>query len=91
MEDVIGAGAVMASLARVARFQPDSDTALVARRLFDAAAGDLRAALTQSLGGRNVISAGLSADIDFAARLDAVGVVGFVEKQTLSVKPLRPD
>jgi 2-phosphosulfolactate phosphatase len=91
MEDLLGAGAVMASLARLGPFQPDSDTALVARRLFDAAAGDLRAALTQSLGGRNVIEAGLSADIDFAARRDVLDVVGFVEKQTLSVKSLRLD
>jgi 2-phosphosulfolactate phosphatase len=91
MEDVIGAGAVMASLAGFTSLRPDSDTALVARRLFDGAAGGLRAALTESLGGRNVVAAGLSADIEFAARLDALDVVGFVEKQTLSVKPLRPD
>ena len=86
MEDVIGAGSVIAALGRLTIIQGDSDTALIARRLFEAAAGDLRAALTESRGGRNVIAAGLLADIDFAARLDALDVAGFVERQTLSVK-----
>ena len=91
MEDVIGAGAVMAALGRSFPTSPESDAAPIARRLFEAAAHDLRAALTESLGGRNVIAAGLLEDIAFAARLDALDVVGFVERQTLSVKPLRPD
>ena len=90
MEDVIGAGAVMAALVRTSPISPESDSALIAHRLYDSAAGDLRAALTESLGGRNVIAAGLLEDIAFAARLDALDVVGFVERQTLSVKPLRP-
>ena len=91
MEDVIGAGAVMAALGRSFPISPDSDAALIARRLYEAAAHDLRTALIESLGGRNVIAAGLLEDIAFAARLDALDVVGFVERQTLSVKPLRPD
>ena len=91
MEDVIGAGAVMAALGRDFPISPESDTALIARRLYEAAAHDLRAALTESLGGRNVIAAGLLEDIAFAARPDALDVVGFVERQTLSVKTVRPD
>ena len=90
MEDVIGAGAVMAALARNSPISPESDTALIARRLYEAVAHDLRAALTESLGGRNVIAAGLLEDIDFAARLDALDIVGFVERQTLSVKAVPP-
>jgi 2-phosphosulfolactate phosphatase len=86
MEDVVGAGAVVAALRHLTSVRLGSDTALIAGRLFDATRADLRAALTESLGGRNVIAAGLLADIDFAARLDALGVVGFVERQTLSVK-----
>lgn len=86
VEDVIGAGAVMAALSRLKPFRTDSDTSLMARRLFEASVDDLRAALTESRGGRNVIAAGLLADIDYAARLDALDVAGFVEKQTLSVK-----
>jgi len=91
MEDVLGAGAVMAGLERLISYMSDSDTALVARRLFDAAKDDLQTALAESRGGRNVIAAGLLPDIAFAARLDALRAVGFVEKQTLSVKPVRPD
>lgn len=87
MEDVLGAGAVIAALQRLTPFNADSDAPLVAWRLFEAAASDLRAALTETRGGRNVIAAGLSPDIDFAARLDALDVVGFVERETLSVKP----
>jgi 2-phosphosulfolactate phosphatase len=90
MEDVIGAGAVMAALGRMFPISPESDVALIAGRLYGAAAHDLRAALTESLGGRNVIAAGLLDDIAFAARLDALDVIGFVDRQTLSVKALRP-
>ena len=91
MEDVIGAGAVMNALGRNFSISPESDTALISRRLYEAASHGLHAALTDSQGGRNVIAAGLLEDIDFAARLDALDVVGFVERQTLSVKALRPD
>ena len=88
LEDVLGTGAVMAALQRVTAFVPVSDTPLIAWRLFDASAGDLRAALTESRGGRNVAAAGLLPDIDFAASLDALDVVGFVDQQTFAVKPL---
>lgn len=91
MEDVIGAGAVMAALEGNFPISPESDVALIGRRLYEAAEHDLGAALTESLGGRNVIAAGLLEDIAFAARLDALDIVGFVERQTLSVKALRPD
>jgi 2-phosphosulfolactate phosphatase len=72
MEDVIGAGAVMTAL----QAKPASDTARLAIRLFESSRNDLRAALADASGGRNVLAAGLPADIDFAARLDAVPVVG---------------
>lgn len=91
LEDVLGAGAVADALKRRTPFRAESDTPLLARRLFLDAAGDLRAALMESRGGRNVIAAGLLPDIDFAARLDALEGVGFVERQTLSVKPWRSD
>ena len=87
MEDVLGAGAVMAAMEHLTSCAFDSDTALIARRLYDGARGDLRAALTASRGGLNVAAAGLPDDIDFAARVDSLKVVGFVEGQTLSVKP----
>ena len=88
MEDLIGAGAVMSALRRLTSFDSDSDTPLIARRLFEAASDDLRAALTESRGGRNVIAAGLLADIEFAASVDALDAVGFVDQQTFTVKTL---
>jgi 2-phosphosulfolactate phosphatase len=86
MEDVIGAGALMAELGRLTSFAPQSDAPLIARRMFVSTRGDLRHALAVARGGRNVIDAGLSEDIDFAARLDALDVVGRVDPQSLIVR-----
>jgi len=86
MEDVIGAGAVMASLARLTPVEPQSDAALIARDLYRARGRDLRAALAEAVGGRNVSDAGLAPDIDFAARVDALDVVGRVDGATLTVR-----
>jgi hypothetical protein len=48
--------------------------------LFEGARHDLRAAMAEGAGGRNVIKAGLAADIDFAAGLERFAdVVGCVE------------
>ena len=91
MEDVLGAGAVLDACAAIGPVSPASDVAIMARRLFEARRCDLSAALTESLGGRNVIAAGLAADIEFAASLNQLNTVGFVEKQPLAVKRLAPD
>jgi 2-phosphosulfolactate phosphatase len=82
MEDLLGAGAVIRAMlaAAPARAQPVGDTAHIALRLFDSCQGDLRAALSESQGGRNVIRAGLAEDVEFASRLDAVPVVGVADK-----------
>lgn len=77
-EDVLGAGAVLAALRGLGPLQLSSDVAWMAERLFLAARGDLVAALRASRGGRNVLAAGLGQDVDFAARLDALDVVGQV-------------
>ncbi|MDB5291361.1 MAG: 2-phosphosulfolactate phosphatase [Phycisphaerales bacterium] len=76
MEDLIGAGAVLDALERLQPIQLESDTASIAQRLFISAKRDLPAALRDTQGGKNVIAAGLAPDIDFAARLDALNVVG---------------
>ena len=89
MEDVVGAGAVMRALEQVTDLTPASDVAIMAGRLFDAGRNDLRAVLAESRGGRNVIAAGLPQDIDFAARLDALDVVGIVQKDPLAVRRLQ--
>lgn len=78
MEDLLGAGAVIESLRGHGDVCLDSDVARVASRLFLAARGDLRTALSESTGGRNVIAAGLGADVDFCARLNVIEAVGVV-------------
>jgi 2-phosphosulfolactate phosphatase len=77
-EDAIGAGAVLHAMRPHAATRPRSDVAVMAEELFVAHRSDLPAALRNTAGGRNVIAAGLEHDIDFAARLDAIDVVGEV-------------
>jgi 2-phosphosulfolactate phosphatase len=80
MEDVIGAGAVLAALKRLGEVEEESDAARMALRLFEVSKNDLKGALSSGAGGRNVINAGLAADIEFAASLDRFkNVVGKVE------------
>jgi 2-phosphosulfolactate phosphatase len=76
MEDAIGAGAVIDALGRSRGVELESDVARVALGLFRSVRDDLRGALADSTGGRNVLAAGLSPDIEFAARLDVFDVVG---------------
>jgi 2-phosphosulfolactate phosphatase len=80
MEDVLGAGAVIARLpdARLA-----SDSARIALRLFDSQSRKLPDALRDSAGGRNVIAATLARDIDFAAQLDAFEIVPVIHDRPL--------
>jgi 2-phosphosulfolactate phosphatase len=79
MEDVIGAGAVVAALKRITNVEEESDAARMALRWFEVSANDLKAALSMGAGGRNVIKAGLEADIEFAGSLDRFkNVVGRV-------------
>lgn len=82
MEDVLGAGAVIAALDATMA----NDASIMARRLFDTSRDDLGEILRQTAGGRNVIAAKLEQDIDFAARLDARPVVGVAAGEPLVVK-----
>ena len=89
-EDVIGAGAVLHALRPRAAVRLRSDAAWMAEDLFVAHRSDLVGALHTSRGGQNVIAAGLEADIEFAARLDAIDVVGEVHAgETPVVRPVR--
>lgn len=82
MEDLLGAAAVLSALKRLTPVTEESDLPRIALRLFDGARNDLRQALAESSGGRNVIAAGLEADIDFAASVDRFpDVVARVEGQ----------
>jgi 2-phosphosulfolactate phosphatase len=85
LEDLIGAGAVLDALAAVGPVVFASDVALAAHDLFLHARPNLRHALRRTLGGTNIIETGLSDDIDFAARLNAIDVVGEVELDRLRV------
>lgn len=87
MEDILGAGAVLAELQKMTGVEL-SDAALVALRLFQSVAAlpqGLLQALRDSAGGRNVIAAGLGADIEFAARLNAFDVAPQVKDFTACI------
>lgn len=85
MEDVIGAGAILAALNRLTANKPASDSARIALELFCASENSLPQTFRTTLGGRNVIAAGLEADVDFAARLDAFNHVLTIDPHTLIV------
>jgi 2-phosphosulfolactate phosphatase len=89
-EDVIGAGAVLHALRPFGGIRPASDAAWMAEELFVAHRSNLIDALRTSRGGQNVIAAGLEADIEFAAHLDAIDTVGEVHAgETPVVRALR--
>lgn len=78
LEDLIGAGSVLSRLEEKTSVVTRGDGAPIARHLFHSARNDLLRTLTESQGSKNVIAAGLTPDIAFAARLDAFDVVGAV-------------
>jgi 2-phosphosulfolactate phosphatase len=82
MEDVLGAGAVLDASGAT----PSNDVARMALTLFHASRDRLVELLRDAEGGRNVLSAGLPQDIDFAARLDALDVVGIASGDPLVVR-----
>jgi 2-phosphosulfolactate phosphatase len=85
MEDMLGAGAVIDAALRKSKLILENDSARMALRLFQSARTDLRSALADATGGQNVVDVGLEADIDFAARLDAIPIVGRVSTNPLRV------
>ncbi len=90
MEDVLGAGALIDALQAVhAGMTYESDAPVMARKLFRSLRRDLREALESTRGGQNVVAAGLSADIDFAARLDALDVVGRIDNPAAATPVVR--
>jgi 2-phosphosulfolactate phosphatase len=77
-EDIIGAGAVLHAMRPLAHVRPQMDVCWMSEDLFVAHRSDLTAALRTAKGGQNVIAAGLEADVDFAAQMDSLDVVGEV-------------
>ena len=85
MEDLLGAGAVIDALRSRSNLVLENDGARIALNLFQSVRSDLRSALGDSTGGQNILAVGLDADIDFAARLDAIPIVGRVAHDPLRV------
>lgn len=77
-EDLLGAGAVIEALRGRVDVDLPRDAASLAARAFAACRDSLPATLRETWGGRNVIRAGLTPDLDFCARLDSLGAVGEV-------------
>lgn len=88
MEDAIGAGAVIEELAALRYLNLLSDAAVLSRALFAANRQRLAGALRETRGGKNLVAAGLSEDIDFAARLNRLALVGVCETSTLTIRRL---
>jgi 2-phosphosulfolactate phosphatase len=88
LEDLIGAGAVLNLICP----QPDDLAARLALSIFNSTTPDwLSSFLRLGAGGRNLLAAGLEADIDFCARLSVYPDIGRVEQDTdgLACRPLR--
>lgn len=81
LEDTVGAGAIIDGILSQLPSARLTDGAAIAHRLFLASRQSLRDTLASSQGGRNVVAAGLEPDIDFAARLDALDIVGQITAQ----------
>jgi 2-phosphosulfolactate phosphatase len=71
VEDLIGAGAIIASL-RTAALSPEARAALAA---FQSAADDLPAVLAACSSGRELIERGYAGDVAYAAQLDVSAAV----------------
>ncbi|MBC8108433.1 MAG: 2-phosphosulfolactate phosphatase [Anaerolineae bacterium] len=82
IEDFIGAGAIIHRLADASL----SATARSSLANYLDAKNNLREALRAGPGGRNVMAAGLEADIDFAANIDSIEFVGRVHANPLTVR-----
>ncbi|QOV90988.1 2-phosphosulfolactate phosphatase [Humisphaera borealis] len=91
LEDVVGCGAVIAAIENLnGSVTLGGDTARIARQLFLDHRDDLRALIASGDGGQNVMSVGLTDDIDYCSRLDALKVVGVVEGGEPIVRPWMP-
>ena len=90
MEDLIGCGAVLRSLTDLhPRVTPTTDTARLALHLFDSVVNRLPQTLRNTTGGRNILSAGLEPDIDYAARLGVFDTVGIFDAESATLRAER--
>jgi 2-phosphosulfolactate phosphatase len=85
LEDLLGAASVIDELDR-AGVSPHLDaTASKALQIYHTIDGPLEGLLRRTRGGENIIRAGLDADIDFAARVNSIDVVGVAAGNPLIV------
>jgi 2-phosphosulfolactate phosphatase len=90
-EDLIGAGAVIGELYRQSPPNLVSDAALTAFYFWQQCAADLPAKFRQTAGGKNILAAGLEPDIDFAAKLNSIPIVGQAHGSPPVIRPLKID
>jgi 2-phosphosulfolactate phosphatase len=76
LEDMLGAGAVMAETGKIVSVEAGNDSAVIAAEVFGAMRGDLAGALRRGQGGKNVHAAHLDPDVEFAANLNSIDTVG---------------
>lgn len=85
MCDLLGAGAVISELAQIGPIELAGDAARMAVRQYGQARPDLVSALRESQGGLNLRRVGLDADIEFAAKLNTLEVLGKIVEAPLRV------
>jgi phosphosulfolactate phosphohydrolase-like enzyme len=85
LEDVLGGAAVIDELGKLAEKLHLTSVAERALAIFKAIDGPLSEVLRRTRGGQNILAAGLDADIDFAARVNAINVVGVARGDPLAV------
>ncbi len=85
MEDLLGTGAVIDELQKLTAVDLDGDLSRIAITLFNACRNSLPSVLAETFGGHNIRRVHLDADITFAARLNAIDIVGQVLDHPLRV------
>ncbi len=84
LTDICGAGAITSHLLAKG-YEPASDTARLALQLFAANRNHLLTVFRDTRAGRNVIRAGLESDLNFAAQLNTIDLVGIIDPKTLLI------
>lgn len=83
VEDLWGAGAVLAALADLGHSDSSAE-AVVAERAFRAVADELGPALRDCASGRELVAAGFGADVEVAAALDSDDVVPVLDGEAFA-------
>ncbi len=83
LEDTLCGGMIISGLAD--RAESANDAAVVALALYEERKSSLASALRNSDHGRYLVSLGFSADIDFAAQVDSIGLIPYWDNGRLVV------